>query len=505
MLPVPPPSAYANLLSAFSSLTGSAPTPLPPPSDESLSQPLQPTSSTLDAGSEPLPSPSSATVEAQTQDSPRHYSPILPLPNYYRSVRERLIVLQHTLSPPIPTRVPLQQTTAVVEIFDDQMQAVDRCFDHLKWSDTTSTFTSASAQPITAPTEVHNHQSQVENPCFDDLRWFDVTTEFTPNEAAETEKCVEQTHTPNPQIPSKKRKRIDPVTPQTTIVVDLTSEEPRSATSSKTVIDIINQAEEKPQSATLSTTEDFNPNWELYELPSTGAIFADDQNANPSPLEACLGLFFGSFQEKEKKPSAFDPIFKERFGIETSVRYLSCVEIDQACQEKVKACWKTIVRKYGKRLKTQTNAKAYIDCIENSSPDGNDKWTRKYEIKKVSDEIGYGLFATKQYKKNEVIGFYAGRFVPLESLNDKRYAFEGFEDPCLEGLALDAREAGNALRYINHADHGSRKENVDTVEFFYNGLLYIMYQAKCAIKIGKELAIDYQDGYWEENKNIHKK
>ncbi len=243
---------------------------------------------------------------------------------------------------------------------------------------------------------------------------------------------------------------------------------------------------------------------EPISLPTTGALFIDKDDPCPSGLEQCLSLFFTSIQDDEERvrieglvpeiEKDFDPVFKQRFGIETTVRYISTMEVHPDCVDKIKSCWSAFIEKFN--IKDTKKHRLYIDCITKSRPDGNDAWARKYEVKKVSEEVGYGLFAKKGYQKGEVVGFYAGRFVLKASLEgkDKSYVFDGFEHP-FEDLAIDSIEGGNATRYMNHANNA--KANVDTVEFYHTCFLYIMFEAKCKISPGREMRYNYGYDYWE--------
>ncbi|MBS0603575.1 MAG: SET domain-containing protein-lysine N-methyltransferase [Verrucomicrobia bacterium] len=202
-------------------------------------------------------------------------------------------------------------------------------------------------------------------------------------------------------------------------------------------------------------------------------------------------------EESGSEELPLDPVYQEKFGIETTVRYTTQHSVAPECKGTLQKCWRAYKKEYSmpKTAQGKKEVAAFRDCIQNSSPDGHDKWTDKYEVKKVSDVVGHGLFATKDYKKGEVIGHYAGRIVPTKSIEDDSYAFEMFANP-FEGHSIEGAEESNATRYINHAP--LKYTNVDTVEFFDKGLPYVIFTARCAIKAGEELLYDYGQGYWEK-------
>jgi hypothetical protein len=150
------------------------------------------------------------------------------------------------------------------------------------------------------------------------------------------------------------------------------------------------------------------------------------------------------------------------------------------------------------QLRIDFEEKAYNDCILNSSNDGTDRWTDKYAGKWINAEVGYGLFARQAYKKNEVIGVYAGKLILSHNVIDKEYAFDWF-DNAFHGLSTDAQKESNAMRFINHASR--KRANVDTIEYFYRGLPYLTFVANCPIAEEKQLLCYYGSDYWK-NKGV---
>ena len=226
---------------------------------------------------------------------------------------------------------------------------------------------------------------------------------------------------------------------------------------------------------------------------------------NPNDFDISEFLFSGTEGKQKSKKlcqnisienhSNIDPVFLKKFGIETKVRYSNKVTIDPAYRKKAQAAWETYKNDYavfaGESI--QKEIQKYEECIAGSSPDGFDKWTDKYEVKWISKDVGYGLFAKSNYEKNEVIGFYSG--VVTHLVENKEYSFDWFDSP-FEGLSTDGANESNATRYINHASN--KKANVTAIEHHSGGLPYIIFVAKSAIAAGKQFFYDYGAGYWEK-------
>lgn len=203
----------------------------------------------------------------------------------------------------------------------------------------------------------------------------------------------------------------------------------------------------------------------------------------------------------------YDPTYFERFDIQVDVEYTATMHVDPSCTAELKKCWKKL--DHDSKLEndasldpTDRESQRYIACIKGSKENGIDPWTKRYEVQWISPEVGYGLFAKTSYKKDEVIGVYAGDLT--SHVDDQEYAFEWPNTPYEKAkISIDGRERGNATRFMNHAPEKINKKsnpasNVSTVEFFYKGLPYIIFIARRPIQEGEQLCYDYGDGYWEK-------
>lgn len=149
-------------------------------------------------------------------------------------------------------------------------------------------------------------------------------------------------------------------------------------------------------------------------------------------------------------------------------------------------------------------------------------------LKKLSNELGYGIFLhpeAKPLKKGLVIAPYSGAvtLAPQNDPDDSGYAFSALSDIMLKkkeqlfldkkkkfaprrlySLNLDAKETGNFTRFINHS---SDRPNVEALLLAVPkntfGLeqmpIEVVYLTKKIIKPGEQFLVCYEDeeeSYW---------
>lgn len=120
---------------------------------------------------------------------------------------------------------------------------------------------------------------------------------------------------------------------------------------------------------------------------------------------------------------------------------------------------------------------------------------------KESEGKGLGLFASGTIKKDSFIGIYLG--VVKESEEFVHYDESGFDTDYawdypdeVEGLPLmeiDAKPAGNELRYINHGI----EPNLSVEHTLVNNRWYIFFIANRDIEENEELLVSYGEAYWD--------
>ena len=131
----------------------------------------------------------------------------------------------------------------------------------------------------------------------------------------------------------------------------------------------------------------------------------------------------------------------------------------------------------------------------------------RYEIRYISPEIGFGVFAKKNIKKGAIISFYTG--VKNNNINIPIFTFSPSED-CL-AMHLDALQYGNITRFINHApietDNNSSQDclltaNIKASFEYIHGIEFIVYIANKNILIGEQLLVSYGDQFFQKTPMI---
>lgn len=137
--------------------------------------------------------------------------------------------------------------------------------------------------------------------------------------------------------------------------------------------------------------------------------------------------------------------------------------------------------KYGWKLKNNYSAPTYI--------------------KKINEQIGYGLYSAEHFKADDLVGEYTGIVQVAQDLDisDKEtsvqteYAWDYPDQiPGLPSLEINARYAGGVLRFVNH----SFQPNLRIEHTVINNEWKIFFVADEDIKSDTELFVDYGDAYW---------
>jgi len=126
----------------------------------------------------------------------------------------------------------------------------------------------------------------------------------------------------------------------------------------------------------------------------------------------------------------------------------------------------------------------------------------KTELRKISDEIGYGLFSIEKLPKGAWIGEYTGvirKVIPAKESNKHNgrflsdYAFT-YPRPLPDGtrLEVDAMCEGNPLRFANH----SFRPNASVDHLLFENRWVTFFRARKTIEPGQEILINYGMEYW---------
>lgn len=116
-------------------------------------------------------------------------------------------------------------------------------------------------------------------------------------------------------------------------------------------------------------------------------------------------------------------------------------------------------------------------------------------VKWIDEEVGYGLFAATDILRNTFIGEYTGRIERSLPFNTKNHDY-AFEYPGRRwygvGQMVQAVEAGNEMRFINH----SQGPNVEAIGLYCEGVVRIAIHAIGYIPKGDQLTLCYGERYW---------
>jgi uncharacterized protein len=154
-----------------------------------------------------------------------------------------------------------------------------------------------------------------------------------------------------------------------------------------------------------------------------------------------------------------------------------------------------------KSLYYNDNKEEFIYLEEKYGEKLRNNCTAPVHVQKVDDQIGYGLFASKPLRADDLIGEYSGivqeafSFDPSDKETSVKteYAWD-FPDeiPGLPPLEINARFAGGVLRFVNH----SFQPNLRIEHTIIDNEWKIFFTADVNIKEGTELFVDYGDVYW---------
>lgn len=124
------------------------------------------------------------------------------------------------------------------------------------------------------------------------------------------------------------------------------------------------------------------------------------------------------------------------------------------------------------------------------------KYIAPLSIKFINEDIGYGIFAQKRFRKSSFIGEYTGAIeyncsdphatytwsYPMTKVNEDKL------------FLLNARKFGNELRFVNHAGADSNCKALAIIG--KDRKAHMLYVTTRAIKAGEQLTVDYGDTYW---------
>jgi uncharacterized protein len=116
-------------------------------------------------------------------------------------------------------------------------------------------------------------------------------------------------------------------------------------------------------------------------------------------------------------------------------------------------------------------------------------------IKWIDNDVGYGIFAKKNFKAKDFIGEYTGVLRKKKRRADFKnsYCFEYLIGETIDTpYTIDAQDKGNFTRFINHSNEG----NCDPMIIFAGGIMRVIIYANKDIPKGSQITYDYGPDYW---------
>lgn len=124
------------------------------------------------------------------------------------------------------------------------------------------------------------------------------------------------------------------------------------------------------------------------------------------------------------------------------------------------------------------------------------------EIRYMSDEIGYGVFAAKKIPACTFVGEYTGviqQKAPKE-LKDKTYTMRYTMWEGKKNFCIDAEKKGNFTRFFNH----SSQPNLGLQSVYWRGVPRMIFISLVEIPEGAHMTFDYGATFWKHHPHVPK-
>lgn len=146
-------------------------------------------------------------------------------------------------------------------------------------------------------------------------------------------------------------------------------------------------------------------------------------------------------------------------------------------------CYETAIKYYQNKVREKYMATVYV------------KW--------ISEDVGYGLFASEDIEEGNLIGEYSGVVCLKKQVNNMtwswKYPIKGtFLEPYDAVTSVNGGELGNELRFANHSDD----RNTSPIMVHDGDTWVNCYFARKPIAKDQEITISYGERYWLSRKKI---
>lgn len=123
-------------------------------------------------------------------------------------------------------------------------------------------------------------------------------------------------------------------------------------------------------------------------------------------------------------------------------------------------------------------------------------YTPDVAIRWIDSILGWGVFASRDFKKMEFIAEYVGT-VRKSMRADRKNAY-CFEYPIASGMktpyTIDALECGSIARFINHSENANLNSSLAT----FDDVGHIILYTKKPLAKETQLCYDYGPNYWSK-------
>lgn len=194
-----------------------------------------------------------------------------------------------------------------------------------------------------------------------------------------------------------------------------------------------------------------------------------------------------------------DVVFKERFGIRTSIQYLEDIKVDRKVTSQFNRSWKRFLSKAEPVISAYRGERldAFFRQLKVDGTD--DRYCRRVTIQYINREIGYGVFANEDIPPYSTLHHYVGVLMLDDDINPNHDSTFSFTD--YKAFSIDAMKQGNWTRFMNHSGEGHPSTNVIPWEHYLpEGPRVVFTSGRYGIKKGKQLLYSYGDEYWIERK-----
>lgn len=189
--------------------------------------------------------------------------------------------------------------------------------------------------------------------------------------------------------------------------------------------------------------------------------------------------------------------FKKLFG----VIYTSGLIVDKNCPGVVRSGAEKSLLKVPAERRRASFEKQFVKINDSDPSDGGAMkfWLYGEQVKqrivanvyiaKVSDQVGFGVFALEDIPSGQFLGEYTG----LARASKQSDCTNAYVFNYVEGAVIDGSKRGNFSRFINHSN---QCPNARYMRIVLNGVVHVILLAQERIGKDEQILFDYGPDYW---------